>query len=182
LEGESTNYEKYASGKWDLFVELLDESLGSGQKVVVFSQYVKMLQLIESYLHDRKIEFATIKGHTRNRAEPVRRFNHDPDCMVFSASLRASGLGIDLTGGSVVIHYDRWWNSAREDQATDRVHRIGQRRGVQVFKLVTENTLEEKIDLIITRKRQLMESVVRQDDQLLLKHFSREELIELMSF
>ncbi len=182
LEGESTNYEKYASGKWDLFVELLDESLGSGQKVVVFSQYVKMLDLIEAYLRDRKIEFATIKGHTRNRAEPVRRFNHDPDCMVFSASLRASGLGIDLTGGSVVIHYDRWWNSAREDQATDRVHRIGQRRGVQVFKLVTENTLEEKIDLIISRKRRLMESVVKQDDQLLLKHFSREELIELMSF
>ena len=73
--------------------------------------------------------------------------------MVFSASLRASGLGIDLTGGSVVIHYDRWWNSAREDQATDRVHRIGQRRGVQVFKLITERTLEEKIDSIIAKKK-----------------------------
>lgn len=182
LEGESKDYGKYSSGKWDLFVELLDESLGSGQKVVVFSQYVKMLELIESYLDDKGIEFATIKGHTRNRAEAVRRFNHEPQCMVFSASLRASGLGIDLTGGSVVIHYDRWWNSAREEQATDRVHRIGQRRGVQVFKLVTENTLEEKIDMIISRKRRLMDSIVRQDDKTLLKHFSREELIELMSF
>ena len=152
LEKDGKNYMKYASGKWDLFVELLQESLGSGQKVVIFSQYVKMLELIESYLNDNNIIFATIKGHTRKRAEAIKKFNTDPECMVFSASLRASGLGIDLTGGSVVIHYDRWWNSAREEQATDRVHRIGQRRGVQVFKLVTENTLEEKIDKIIAKK------------------------------
>lgn len=181
LEGESKNYRKYSSGKWDLFVELLEESLGSGQKVVVFSQYVKMLELIESFLNDNHIEFATIKGHTRKRAEAVRRFNTDPSCMVFSASLRASGLGIDLTGGSVVIHYDRWWNSAREEQATDRVHRIGQRRGVQVFKLITENTLEEKIDKIISKKRRLMESVVKQDDKTVLKNFSRQDLIALIS-
>ncbi|MFH1114518.1 MAG: DEAD/DEAH box helicase [Pseudomonadota bacterium] len=182
LEKDSRNYRKYASGKWDLFVELLDESLGSGQKVVVFSQYVKMLELMESYLHDRTIDFATIKGHTRKRAEAIKRFNTDPSCMVFTASLRAAGLGIDLTGGSVVIHYDRWWNSAREEQATDRVHRIGQMRGVQVFKLITEHTLEEKIDKIITKKMHLMESVIKQDDKSLLKRFSREDLIELMSF
>lgn len=101
--------------------------------------------------------------------------------MVFSASLRASGLGIDLTGASVVIHYDRWWNSAREDQATDRVHRIGQKRGVQVFKLVTENTLEEKIDKIISKKKELMNSIVRHDDKGVLKYFTREDLIDLMS-
>lgn len=182
LEGENKDYARYESGKWDLFVELLGESLGSGQKVVVFSQYVKMLELIESYLNDQGIEFATIKGHTRKRAEAVRRFNTDPNCMVFSASLRASGLGIDLTGASVVIHYDRWWNSAREDQATDRVHRIGQSRGVQVFKLITHNTLEEKIDRIITKKKQLMDSVVKEDDKTMLKHFSREDLIELISY
>jgi superfamily II DNA or RNA helicase len=182
LEKESKDYKKYSSGKWDLFVELLNESLVSGQKVVVFSQYVKMLELIESYLKDHDIGFATIKGHTRKRAEAVKRFNTDPSCMVFSASLRASGLGIDLTGGSVVIHYDRWWNSAREEQATDRVHRIGQRRGVQVFKMITEGTLEEKIDSIIAKKRQLMETIVKEDDKSLLKHFSREDLIELISF
>lgn len=181
LEGERKNYKKYSSGKWDLFVELLEESLGSGQKVVVFSQYVKMLELIESYLTDNNIEFATIKGHTRKRPEAVSKFNTDPKCMVFSASLRASGLGIDLTGASVVIHYDRWWNSAREDQATDRVHRIGQKRGVQVFKLVTEQTLEEKIDRIISKKKELMNSIVRQDDKGVLKYFTREDLIELMS-
>ena len=182
LEGETKDYNKYSSGKWDLFVELLEESLGSGQKVVVFSQYVKMLELMESFLSDRSIRFATIKGYTRKRAEAVKEFNTDPDCMVFSASLRASGLGIDLTAASVVIHYDRWWNSAREEQATDRVHRIGQKRGVQVFKLITENTLEEKIDWVIAKKKRLMDSIVKQDDKLLLKHFTREDLIELISF
>ncbi len=182
IEGETKDYNRYNSGKWDLFVELLEESLGSGQKVVIFSQYVKMLELIEAYLKDHGVQFATIKGHTTKRGEHVKRFNTDPECMVFSASLRASGLGIDLTGGSVVIHYDRWWNSAREEQATDRVHRIGQRRGVQVFKLITERTLEEKIDRIIAKKRQLMESVVKPDDMSLLKHFSREDLIDLISF
>ncbi len=182
LEKQCVDYTKYTSGKWDLFVELLDESLRSGQKVVIFSQYVKMLELIEVYLRDIGIEFATIKGYTRKRAEAIKRFNTDPDCMVFSASLRASGLGIDLTGASVVIHYDRWWNAAREEQATDRVHRIGQTRGVQVFKLLTRNTLEEKIDQIIARKKRLMETVIRQDDKSILKHFSREDLIELISF
>ncbi len=182
LEGETKDYAKYESGKWDTFVDLLDESVRSGQKVVVFSQYVKMLELIESYLIDVGLNFSTIKGHTRKRAEAIRKFNTDPECKVFTASLRASGLGIDLTGGSVVIHYDRWWNAAREEQATDRVHRIGQQRGVQVFKLVTRNTLEEKIDTIILKKKRLMESVVRQDDKLILKHFSREDLIELISY
>lgn len=184
LEAEARHYNRYSSGKWDLFVELLEESLGSGQKVVVFSQYVKMLDLIESFLSDRKIEFATIKGNTRTpkRGEAIKRFNTDPHCMVFSASLRAGGLGIDLTAASIVIHYDRWWNSAREEQATDRVHRIGQRRGVQVFKLITENTLEEKIDWVIAKKRRLMDSVVKQDDKSLIKHFTREDLIELISF
>jgi SNF2 family DNA or RNA helicase len=100
---------------------------------------------------------------------------------VFVGSLKAGGTGIDLVAASVVIHYDRWWNAAREDQATDRVHRIGQKRGVQVFKLVTEGTLEERIAAIIEKKRNLMDSVVKEDDPGLLKTFSREELIGMLS-
>jgi SNF2 family DNA or RNA helicase len=96
-------------------------------------------------------------------------------------SLKAGGTGIDLVAASVVIHYDRWWNAAREDQATDRVHRIGQKRGVQVFKLVTEGTLEEKISAIIEKKRNLMDSVVKENDPAILKTFSRDELIDLLS-
>ena len=101
---------------------------------------------------------------------------------MYVGSLKAGGTGIDLTAASVVIHYDRWWNAAREDQATDRVHRFGQKRGVQVFKLITEGTLEEKISALIDRKRRLMDSVIKEDDPRTLKVFSREDLIDLISF
>ncbi|MBN1350669.1 DEAD/DEAH box helicase, partial [candidate division KSB1 bacterium] len=180
MDESELDYTRYRSGKWELFCELLEESLNSGLKVVIFSQYLNMLALIENYLQDQNIDFATIKGETRNREEMIDRFNTDANCMVFTGSLKAAGLGIDLTGGSVVIHYDRWWNAAREDQATDRVHRIGQTKGVQVFKLVTEGTLEEKIDLLIQKKKQLMEDLVQVDDSELFKRFDREDLLELL--
>lgn len=174
-------YVKYQSGKWELFLELLREARESQQKVVVFTQYLGMMDILEHYLKEQKIGFASLRGATKNRKEQLRAFNEDPNCEVFVGSLQASGLGVDLTAGSVVIHYDRWWNAARENQATDRVHRIGQKRGVQVFKLVTKGTFEEKIDKMIFRKGRLMEEVIQIDDQDLLKVFSREDLIELLS-
>lgn len=177
---ESGEYQKYSSGKWELFLELLREARESQQKVVVFSQYLGMMDIIEEYLREQKIGFASLRGATQNRKEQLQLFNKDPACEVFVGSLHAAGLGIDLTAGSVVIHYDRWWNAARENQATDRVHRIGQTRGVQVFKLVTKGTFEEKIDIMIERKGKLMEEVIGVDDQHLLKTFSRSDLIELL--
>jgi superfamily II DNA or RNA helicase len=172
--------DRYPSGKWELFTEMLEESLESGLKVVVFSQYVSMLRLIERHLERSSVGYATIKGDTRDRPAMLRRFASDDDCRVFTASLKAGGVGIDLTAASVVIHYDRWWNQAREDQATDRVHRIGQNRGVQVLRLITRNTLEEKIDAIIRRKHALASDLVREDDPTLAKQFTREELRELL--
>lgn len=169
------------SGKWELFTELLAACLENERKVVVFSQFVKMIEIINQYLAEKGIGVAGITGQTRNRGKEIDRFNEDEDCRVFVGSLKAGGSGIDLIGGSVVIHYDRWWNAAKEDQATDRVHRIGQTRGVQVFKLVTEGTLEEKISAIIERKRKLMADVITEDDAGSLKTFSREELIDLLS-
>lgn len=173
-------YKNYSSGKWDLFVELLSEARESRQKVVVYSQYLMMLDIIEAYLAEIGVGYAAIRGSTVNRAEQLHRFKHDPSCEVFVASLQAAGLGIDLTSASVVIHYDRWWNAARENQATDRVHRIGQKRGVQVFKLVTKDTFEERIDLLIARKGKLMEEVVGIDDHDLIKRFTRQELMEFL--
>jgi superfamily II DNA or RNA helicase len=175
------NYDQFQSGKWELFKELLSESLDSGQKVVVYSQYLNMIRIMEKYLDQNKLAYATLTGASRNRGKIIDRFNTDPDCRVFVGSLKAGGTGIDLVAASVVIHYDRWWNAAREDQATDRVHRIGQKRGVQVFKLVTEGTLEEKISAIIIRKKKLMDGVVKEDDPGLLKTFSRSQLIELLA-
>jgi superfamily II DNA or RNA helicase len=171
------NYRNHASGKWDLFVELLEEAQGSGQKVVVFSQYLDMLTIIESHLKKKGIGYAAIKGSTRDRKEQLIRFRDDPKCQVFVASLLAAGVGIDLTVASIVIHYDRWWNPAKENQATDRVHRIGQNRGVQVFKLVTKHTIEEHIHMLIEKKKGLLEQIVKAEDQITM--LSREELIQV---
>lgn len=169
------------SGKWELFKELLAESLDSGQKVVVYSQFTEMIAIIAGYLSGEGIDHVVLTGKSRHRGKLIERFNTDPACRVFVGSLKAGGTGIDLVAASVVIHYDRWWNAAKEDQASDRVHRIGQRRGVQVFKLVTLGTLEEKISAIIEKKRRLMADIVREDDPGLLKAFSRHELIDILS-
>ena len=168
------------SAKWELFVELLDECMASGLKVVVFSQYLRMLEMIEQHLQRESIGFASIKGSTKDRGGEIARFRDDAGCRVFTASLRAGGLGIDLTSASVVIHYDRWWNQAREDQATDRVHRIGQNKGVQVIKLITRNSVEEKIDALIERKGRLASDIILDDDPSLVKQFTPEELEELL--
>lgn len=174
-------YERYDSGKWDLFKELLQESLDSGQKVVVYSQFVEMINIIDLYLQTLDVDYVVLTGQSRNRGKLIERFNTDPACRVFVGSLKAGGTGIDLVAGSVVIHYDRWWNAAKEDQATDRVHRIGQQRGVQVFKLVTAGTLEEKISALIEKKKGLLDSIIREDDPGLFKSFSRKELVEMLT-
>jgi SNF2 family DNA or RNA helicase len=140
-----------------------------------------MIDIMESFLRGMGVDFVTLTGASRKRGEIISRFNEDPACKVYVGSLKAGGTGIDLVAASIVIHYDRWWNAAKEDQATDRVHRIGQRRGVQVFKLVTEGTLEEKISAMIEKKKNLMDSIVREDDPALLKTFSEEELIAMLS-
>lgn len=178
--GKLDEADRLASGKWDLYREILQEALDSGQKVVVFTQFLGMIELMERHLQELGVGHVTLTGATARRGEVVDRFNQDSDCRVFLGSLKAGGTGIDLVGGSVVIHYDRWWNAAREDQATDRVYRLGQKRAVQVFKLVTEGTLEEKISAIIDRKRRMMSSVVQEDDPKLAKIFSRDELLEML--
>lgn len=181
LEDDPETYHRLQSGKWELFTELITEALESGQKVVVYSQFVRMIRIIALHLSEREIGHVVLTGQSRKRGDLIARFNDDPACRVFVGSLRASGSGIDLVAASVVIHYDRWWNAAKEDQATDRVHRIGQRRGVQVFKLITEGTLEEKISAIIEKKKNLMDAVIKEDDPGLLKTFSREELMGLLA-
>lgn len=177
ISGDIKNFHSVSSGKWDLFVELLYEAHDSGQKVVVFSQFLDMLAIIEAHLRKKGIGYASIKGSTRDRSEQLRRFREDPACEVFVASLLAAGVGIDLTVASIVIHYDRWWNPAKENQATDRVHRIGQNRGVQVFKLVTKHSIEEHIHDMIERKKGLLEDVIGQEDQ--INYLTRDELLKV---
>jgi len=158
--GDIENYEKYSSGKWELFKELLEEVQESGHKVVVFSQYLGMLAIIKQYCKKNKIGYASIEGKTKDRKEQVHKFQKDPSCKVFAGSLLASGVGIDLTAASYVVHYDRWWNPAKENQATDRVHRIGLLHGVEVYKLFTKHTIEERIHAVLEEKKRLFKDVI----------------------
>lgn len=178
-----TDVSRYQSGKWDLFTELLDECLDANLKIVVFSHYTSMLDLIEGYLDKRSIPHCGLRGEMglNLRQRMIKKFNHDETCKVFTASLLTGGIGVDLTAAQAVIHYDRWWNAAREDQATARVHRMGQKHVVQVFKLITVGTLEEKIHRLITRKKDLAGQIIREDDAVVLKRLSREDLLDLLN-
>jgi SNF2 family DNA or RNA helicase len=139
-----------------------------------------MINRLSERLRQRNIKHVVLTGQTTQRGQLVRQFQEDSDTKVFLGSLLAGGTGIDLTAASVVIHFDRWWNAAKENQATDRIHRIGQQRNVQVYKLVTKGTLEERIDEIINRKKLLFERFVEEDTEI-FKNFSREDLLKLLA-
>ncbi len=167
-------------GKWDAFEELVEEALGSNLKIVVFTQYLSMMDLIGAHLESKEIGYTELRGDTADRGARLEKFASDPECKVFLCSLLAGGLGIDLTAGSVCIHFDRWWNPAKENQATDRLHRFGQTRGVQVFKLQIPGTVEDRIASIIETKKQLSGALI-EESSLGLKAFSRKDLLDLLS-
>ncbi|MBI3543669.1 MAG: DEAD/DEAH box helicase, partial [Deltaproteobacteria bacterium] len=168
------------SGKWEVLEELISEALGSELKVVVFTQYLGMIDLIANAMKEKGVGYTELRGDTSDRAERLNKFATDPDCRVFICSLLAGGLGIDLTSASVCIHVDRWWNPAKENQATDRLHRIGQTRGVQVFKLQTPGTIEDRIAAIIESKVALSGTLI-EESPVGLKSFSRKELLDLLT-
>ncbi len=175
--------EYYGSGKWEQFKEIIEECLTNQYKVVVFSQYTKMLDLMQKYFESKDITYGSIRGDmtAQKRQETVRRFNGEESCHVCLVSLLAGGVGIDLTAAQVVVHYDRWWNPAKEEQATARVHRMGQTEVVQVIKLLTKNTLEEKLHFLLQKKQALANDVISEDDAFILKNISKEDLIDLFS-
>jgi SNF2 family DNA or RNA helicase len=133
--------------------------LSEGRNVLVFSQFTSMLALIEDALRARCIDYALLTGDTPDRAAPVAAFQRG-DVNVFLISLKAGGVGLNLTAADVVIHYDPWWNPASENQATDRAWRIGQQQPVFVYKLIAQGTLEEKIQEMQRRKGELANAVL----------------------
>ena len=167
------------SAKYDMLMDLLGSLVDSGHKTVVFSQYTKMLGIIRQDLEAKGIPFVYLDGSTKNRLEIVQQFNEDPSLLVFLVSLKAGGTGLNLVGADTVIHYDMWWNPAVENQATDRVHRIGQNRSVSSYKLVTLNTIEEKILSLQNRKKGLVKKVINSDDEVVSK-LTWEEVLELL--
>lgn len=147
---------KEPSGKFDLCLELLDEAIDGGHRVLVFSQFVQLLHLFRSELESRQVEFCYLDGSTVNRAEEVKRFQTTATIPVFLISLKAGGVGLNLTGADTVLHLDPWWNPAVEDQATARAHRIGQTRVVSSYKVIARGTVEEKILALQEKKRELI--------------------------
>ncbi|MEW5833741.1 MAG: DEAD/DEAH box helicase [Pseudomonadota bacterium] len=147
------------SAKFELLMDMLPALLAEGRKVLLFSQFTEMLKLIAHELDRRRISYVTLTGETRDRAEPVRQFQ-EGDVPLFLLSLKAGGVGLNLTAADTVIHYDPWWNPAAEAQASDRAHRIGQDKPVFVFRLITANTVEERIEEMKARKAELADAVL----------------------
>lgn len=148
------------SGKLAVFRELVDEALAEGHRVLVFSQFVSMLSLLRSHLEEGAIPYLYMDGSTRDRVELAEQFNMDSTFPVFLISLKAGGIGLNLTGADTVIHYDPWWNPAVESQATDRAHRIGQTKVVTSMRLVMAESVEERVLALQSSKRALLDELL----------------------
>ncbi|MGA0369387.1 MAG: SNF2-related protein [Kiritimatiellia bacterium] len=152
------------SGKLASFMELLDEVIDGGHRVLVFSQFTSMLAILKQVLEERGIRFSYLDGSTRNRQALVHEFNETAGIPVFLISLKAGGAGLNLTGADVVIHMDPWWNPAVEDQATDRAHRIGQDKTVYSLKLITRDSVEARVARMQDQKREIIEAALEGDE------------------
>jgi superfamily II DNA or RNA helicase len=167
------------SGKLDLLLELLEEAIDGGHRVLVFSQFVTMLSLLRHELNSLDAQYCYLDGSTKDRAAVVDRFQNQSDIPVFLISLKAGGVGLNLAAADTVFHFDPWWNPAVEDQATDRAHRIGQMRAVTSYKLITRGTVEEKILALQNKKREIIDATVESEEPL-MTGLSLEEISDLL--
>lgn len=167
------------SAKYEMLLELLQTLMEGRHKTVIFSQYTRMLNIMREDLQKQGIRFEYLDGSSKNRLSIVKKFNEDQNIPIFLVSLKAGGSGLNLVGADTVIHYDMWWNPAVESQATDRVHRLGQKNSVSSYKLITLNTIEEKILELHNRKKSLVKEVVSRDEDLMAK-LTWEEVLELL--
>lgn len=164
-------------------MEYLQEAKENGKRVVLFSQFTKMLDIIKQKLSEIDMDYHYLDGQTKkeDRLELTARFN-EGEKDLFLISLKAGGTGINLTGGDTVILYDSWWNPAIEDQAADRVHRFGQKNAVQVLRLISRGTIEERINELQEKKRELIDSVIETGANKQISSLSKEEILRLLDF
>ena len=173
------NY-KGGSGKLKQCLDLVKDAIESGHKILLFSSYTSMFEIIEKELNKSKINYFKLVGNTpiSQRIEMVDEFNNDDSVKVFLISLKAGGTGLNLTSADVVIHYDPWWNVSSENQATDRAYRMGQKNSVQVYKLITSNSIEEKINKMQEKKEKLSKDILSTKETFVNK-LSKQELLDL---
>ena len=160
-------------------MELVENAIEGGHKILVFSQFTSMLEILAVRMKESGISYSLLKGDVKaeKRREMVENFN-EGETKVFLISLKAGGVGLNLTAADVVIHYDPWWNLAAQNQATDRAYRIGQLNNVQVYKLITKGTIEEKIKQMQDKKQDLTTSVLS-TEQTMMNQMTREEILAL---
>lgn len=174
------NSYKKNSGKVDEFKDLIQRVTEEGHKVLVFSQFVQMLEILKHELTKEKISFEYLTGKTKNRQECVENFQNNPEIKVFLISLKAGGVGLNLTAADYVFHIDPWWNPAVEMQATDRSHRIGQDKKVFVYKFITKESIEEKILNLQEQKKTLIENIISTESGV-FKNLTTEDISFLLS-
>ena len=167
-----------SSSKLNALLELVGETIDGGHRALIFSQFTAMLDIIAGALGEAGISFCRLDGSTRNREEVVDRFQNDERIPLFLISLKAGGVGLNLTAADTVIHFDPWWNPAVEAQATDRAHRIGQKRIVKSIKLIARDTVEERVLRMQEKKRELLAGTV--DAEASLEGLSTKDLQELV--
>ena len=171
---------KEGSSKLEQCIEIIAEAIEAGHKILLFSGYTSMFEIIEKELKKNNIKYFKLTGATKvdERMKMVDEFNENPEVKLFLISLKAGGTGLNLTGADMVIHYDPWWNISTENQATDRAYRIGQKNNVQVYKLITKNSIEEKINELQEKKAQLADNMLDTKTTFINK-FSKEEIMRL---
>jgi SNF2 family DNA or RNA helicase len=169
------------SGKMELLKELIEDAVSSGKKLLVFSQFVQMLKLLEKLMKDLKIPFEYMDGSTRDRQKRINNFNNNNSIRVFLISLKTGGYGLNLTAADTVIIVDPWWNPMGENQAIDRAHRIGQTKKVLVYKTITKNTIEEKILTLQQSKLEMFEALIEKG-QSVFKSLDSEQLRKLFEY
>ncbi len=167
------------SGKMELLEELLEEAIDGGHRVLLFSQFVSMLRLIRAAMDEAGIRYGYLDGDTKDRAKAVDEFQGSDKLPLFLISLKAGGVGLNLSAADTVIHFDPWWNPAVEAQATDRAHRIGQTRVVTAYKLIARGTVEEKILNLQQKKREMIHSTVESEEPV-MSGLSMAEITELL--
>ena len=159
---------------------MLENAMHDNHKVLVFSQFVKHLKIISDHLNAEGIDFAYLDGSTKDRKEQVERFQNEKDLKVFLISLKAGGLGLNLTQADYVFILDPWWNPAIEAQAVDRAHRIGQENKVFTYKFITRNSVEEKILALQAHKKKLASDLINTEESF-VKSLSKEDIESLLS-
>ena len=175
------NY-KGASSKLEQCMEIIEDGVNAGHKILLFSSYTSMFEIIESRLKKANINYFKLTGATKvdERIDLVNKFNSCFEPSVFLISLKAGGTGLNLTGADMVIHYDPWWNISAENQATDRAYRIGQKNNVQVYKLITKDSIEEKIYELQKRKEELTDNVLS-TQMTFINKLSKDDIMNLFN-